>query len=715
MQESGDGTIGWEEEKQSADALGAMRQDALHLLRVALNDAVAEFRPDQWEAIEALVERRERLLVVQRTGWGKSVVYFLATRLLRNRGAGCALLISPLLSLMRNQIQAAQRIGVRAETINSANPDDWIRVRGELQAGRIDILLISPERLANDEFMQNYLLPIAAGIGLFVVDEAHCISDWGHDFRPDYRRIVRILQALPPNMPMLATTATANDRVVRDIEGQLGPRLKTLRGPLARESLRLQNLRIPSQAGRMAWLAHQIPQLSGSGIVYTLTVHDACRLAEWLRSRGIVAEAYYGSLDNEQREALEDKLLRNEVKALVATVALGMGFDKPDLGFVIHFQRPASVVHYYQQVGRAGRALPDAYGVLLSGVEDDHIADYFIRTAFPTAEEVQQVLDALRRGPLKRNQLEAAVNLSRGKLEKVLKFLSLESPAPIARTRNGYARTPVQWTMPLEMIERITGVRRREQERMREYMASRRCLMQFLAEELNDPVAAPCGRCAVCRAGRLSVSFPPPLVEAATQFLNNLDIPIDPRKRWPSGMEFEDHQGILPRERQAEPGRALCRWGDPGFGEPVRTGKQQTGRFSDELVQAAVRLIRDRWNPQPPPAWVTWVPSRRHPDLVPDFARRLATALGLPFAACVQKIRHAEPQKTRQNSHQQVRNLENVFQVDRDQMHPGPVLLIDDMVDSRWTMTVLAFKLREAGSGPVFPFALADSSTGDGD
>lgn len=692
-----------------------MKQDALHLLRKALNDPAAEFRPDQWEAIEALVERRERLLVVQYTGWGKSVVYFLATKLFRDRGAGCTLLISPLLALMRNQIQAAQRIGVRAETINSTNPEDWADVRCELQAGRVDILLISPERLANEDFTQNYLLPIAAGIGLFVVDEAHCISDWGHDFRPDYRRIVRILQALPPNMPMLATTATANERVVHDIEGQLGPRLKTLRGPLARESLRLQNLRIPSQASRMAWLAHQIPHLPGSGIVYTLTVRDACRLAEWLRSRGIVAEAYYGGLDNEQREALEDKLLRNEVKALVATVALGMGFDKPDLGFVIHFQRPASVVHYYQQVGRAGRALPEAYGVLLSGAEDEDIADYFIRTAFPTPEEVQQVLDAVRRGPLKQNQIEAAVNLSHGKVEKVLKFLSLESPAPIARTPNGYARTPVQWTMPLERIERITGVRRQEQERMREYMASRRCLMQFLAEELNDPAAAPCGKCAVCRPGGLSADFPRQLADAATQFLNNLDVPIDPRKQWPSGMEFENQQGRLPLERQAEPGRALCRWGDPGLGELVRTGKQQTGCFSDELVQAAVRLIRDRWNPEPALVWVTCVPSRRHPDLVPDFARRLAARLRLPFAACVQKIRDSEPQKTRQNSHQQVRNLENVFQVDRGQVRPGPVLLVDDMVDSRWTMTVLAFKLREAGSGPVFPFALADSSTEDGD
>ncbi|MCX6618226.1 MAG: RecQ family ATP-dependent DNA helicase, partial [Acidobacteria bacterium] len=333
-----------------------MRIRALGLLRQAIGQPQAEFRDGQWEAIEALVERRARLLLVQRTGWGKSIVYFLAAKLLRERGAGCALLISPLLSLMRNQIAAARNIGVRAETINSSNPADWPQIEDKLRRGQVDVLLISPERLANDQFVARCLLPIAGQVGLFVVDEAHCISDWGHDFRPDYRRIVRMLHALPPGVPVLATTATANDRVVGDVSQQLGPELEVRRGPLTRASLRLQNIYLRSQAERMAWLAHQLPQLPGSGIVYTLTVRDADHLAEWLRSRGIEASAYHAQLESPERVALEDRLLNNQVKALVATVALGMGFDKPDLGFVIHFQRPASVVHYYQQVGRAGRA-----------------------------------------------------------------------------------------------------------------------------------------------------------------------------------------------------------------------------------------------------------------------------------------------------------------------------------------------------------------------
>lgn len=694
-----------------------MRKQALTLLRQALQDPDAEFRDGQWEAISALVQRRARLLVVQRTGWGKSLVYFLATRFLRDQGAGCTLLISPLLSLMRNQIAAARNIGVKAETINSTNQEDWLRIEDGLRQNQFDVLLISPERLANDEFVNQCLLPIANRVGLFVVDEAHCISDWGHDFRPDYQRIVRILRALPRNIPVLATTATANDRVVGDIVQQLGPELQVQRGPLTRASLSLQNVYLRSQVERMAWLANVLPGLPGSGIIYTLTIRDSERLAEWLKSQGIDAEPYNGAMETEQREALEDRLLNNEVKALVATVALGMGFDKPDLGFVIHFQRPTSVVHYYQQVGRAGRAVKDAYGVLLNGEEDDAIADYFIRTAFPTAEEVDQILAAMRaaNGALTVPKVQQRVNLSKGKIEKVLKFLLLESPAPIQKTPSGYVLNPVRWQMPMDRIERITNLRRQEQGRMSTYMSSRDCLMQFLAEELNDPNAAPCGKCANCAGGLLSERYPDNLAQAAVEFLDRLENPIQPRKMWPPGLADPEMKGKIAPECQALEGRALCRWGDPGFGALVRRGKQRDHRFDDQLVDAVARLIRNRWRPDPTPSWLTCVPSRRHQTLVPDFARRLAVRLGLPFVECIRKVRDTEPQKTRVNSFHQVQNIAGAFVVDRAMVRPEPVLLIDDMVDSTWTFTVLTVLLRKAGSGSVYPLALADSSSEDGD
>lgn len=694
-----------------------MQALALQLLRQALADNTATFRDGQWQAISALVERRARLLVVQRTGWGKSLVYFLATRLLRDQGAGCTILISPLLSLMRNQIAAAGRIGVRAETINSTNETEWRRIYASLHRDEIDVLLISPERLANDDFVTRCLLPIANRVGLFVVDEAHCVSDWGHDFRPNYRRIVRILRALPQTIPVLATTATANDRVVGDIVEQLGPNLEVRRGPLTRASLSLQNINLRSQAERMAWLANILPQLPGSGIVYTLTVPDAKRLAHWLQSQGIDAEPYYGAIETNEREDLENRLLNNEIKVLVATVALGMGFDKPDLGFVIHYQRPSSVVHYYQQVGRAGRAVDDAYGILLNGEEDDAIADYFIRSAFPTPQDVELLLGTMRTANvgLVIPKLQERVNLGRGKIEKILEFLLLESPAPIQKTPDGYVLNPVRWDMPVDRIERITNLRRGELERMQVYMGSQDCLMQFLAEELNDPDAGPCGKCVNCAGRLLSEDYPEDLARAAVGFLDRQENPIQPRKRWPPALTDPEMHGNIAAAQQAEEGRALCRWGDPGIGTLVRRGKQQEHRFDEQLVEAAARLISTRWQPNPAPTWVTCVPSRRHETLVPDFARCLARRLGLPFVECIRKVKDTEPQKTRANSFQQAQNLVGAFAVDLATVRPGHVLLVDDMVDSRWTFTVTAALLRRAESGLVYPFALADTSSEDND
>ncbi len=575
-----------------------LKNRARSLLQIALNNTQADFRDGQWEAIASLIEERSKLLVVQRTGWGKSLVYFLATRLLRDRGAGPTLLISPLLALMRNQIAAADRIGIKAATINSSNTDEWQLVKTDLLAGQIDVLLISPERLANEDFRDSILLPIAQKIGLFVVDEAHCISDWGHDFRPDYRRIVRILQALPPNIPVLATTATANNRVVNDIIEQLSANLRVIRGNLIRESLQLQNIALGSSAARMAWLAEQLPNLPGSGIIYTLTVKDAERLAGWLTFQGIDAKAYHSKLENlEDREALEDKLLNNEIKALVATTALGMGFGKPDLGFVIHYQRPGSAVHYYQQVGRAGRAVEQAYGILLSGDEDDEITNYFIRTAFPPQAHTQEVLIALNQADngLSVPQLEQELNFSKGKIEKVLKLLSLESPAPVSKQNSKWYSTPVNYQPDSDKIERLTEIRRQEQDKMREYMGEKKqCLMAFLAQELDDPNPTKCGKCAVCLDQSLLPETPSvEIVNQAIQYLRRCDIIIQPRKRWPSeALPTYGFSGNIKPNLIAEAGRALSLWGDAGWGELVKLAKYRDNNFNDVLVEGAFEMIQ---------------------------------------------------------------------------------------------------------------------------
>ena len=695
------------------------RSEALTWLRRLLDDQDAGFRDGQWEAIDALVNRRERLLLVQRTGWGKSAIYFVATRMLRDSGSGATLIVSPLLALMRNQVEASERMGIRAMTINSTNRSEWPDLQREVLSDEADVLLVSPERLANESFMEELLLPVSGRIGLLVVDEAHCISDWGHDFRPDYRRLVNVLRRMPANMPIVGTTATANDRVIEDARRQLGE-LRVQRGALMRESLHLQTLRLPTQAERLAWLAEHIDELPGTGIIYALTQRDAEQVSAWLNQRGILVRPYHASVVHERyadsaayRQRLEQALDRNEVKALVATTALGMGYDKPDLGFVVHYQAPGSIVAYYQQVGRAGRGIERAVGVLLSGVEDGEIHEYFRRTAFPAEQWVNDVLSALENEEgMTIRELEQALNLRYGQIDKVLKILSVDNPAPVIRDGSKWRRTAVPYRTDTGRISRLTAQKEAEWQQVQSYVDEPACLMRFLAEALDDPDPKPCGKCARCVGSPVvDTSVSHQTVVAATRFLRQAEMPLTCNRQVATG-SFPEYgwTGNLPAALCAETGRILSRWGDAGWGKVVARDKHG-GRFGDQLVRAAAEMIRDRWRPDPWPDWVTCVPSNRHPALVPEYAIRLAEALSLPYASVVEKVRENAPQKAQQNRFHQCHNLDGAFAVD-GRIPEGGVLLIDDIVDSKWTLTVVAALLRRAGCPAVWPFALATSSPG---
>ncbi|MFT0211392.1 RecQ family ATP-dependent DNA helicase [Pseudomonas sp. F1_0610] len=696
------------------------RSQAQQLLQTALANPAAEFRDGQWEAIDALVNHRQKLLVVQRTGWGKSSVYFISTKIFRDRGMGPTIIVSPLLALMRNQIESAARLGIVAETMNSTNTDDWRSVTQRILNNQIDCLLISPERLANDSFIETVLQPIADRIGLMVIDEAHCISDWGHDFRPDYRRIVNILRQLPANTPVLGTTATANNRVVADIQTQLGD-IQIHRGPLIRESLALQTMVLPDQASRLAWLAQVIPTLPGTGIVYTLTVRDAEQVAKWLSANGIDARAYHGSVEaegfensNAYRQHLEELLLNNQLKVLVATTALGMGYDKPDLSFVIHYQAPGSIVAYYQQVGRAGRGIDHAVGVLMSGVEDQDIHGFFRDSAFPSEAHVNEILWVLEQSDgLSIRSIEEQTNLRHGQIEKVLKLLSVENPAPVIKDGSRWVRTPVRYQMDHARIAHLTGQRVQEWQEVQAYLEGAGCKMTFLRRALDDLDPTPCGKCSSC-LGRPVINEPvdPALAHRAGTFLKHAEMVIAPKAQVAANAFLEyGFRGNLPQQLRAREGRVLSRWGDAGWGRTVADNKH-AGRFSDELVEAMAEMIQRRWQPNPAPQWVCCVPSRNHSELVPDFARRLAARLDLPFVDAVSKVKDNQPQKCQQNRFHQCRNLDGAFAV--TQLYQGqPVLLVDDIVDSGWTLTVIAALLQQAGSGVVYPVALASSSVKD--
>jgi ATP-dependent DNA helicase RecQ len=696
-----------------------LADEALGRLRQLTGNPDAVFREHQLDAVADLVEDRARVLCVQRTGWGKSAVYFVATALLRARGAGPTLIVSPLLSLMRNQLGAAEAMGLRAHTINSTNASEWSEIERLIEADEVDLLLIGPERLNADRFRERLLPVVAARTGLLVIDEAHCVSDWGHDFRPDYRRIKDVLANLPSDAAVLGTTATANDRVVADVVEQLtapagdaaaagpGP-LRTYRGSLARTSLRLETVELPHPAERLAWLVEHLKgpdALEGSGIVYTLTVADAEQVAAFLQDQGIVAQAYTGQQASEERVALEERLQRDDVKAVVATSALGMGYDKPDLGFIVHYQAPGSVVAYYQQVGRAGRGVDHAEVVLLRGAEDRRIQDFFITQAFPSAErvaEVRAVLQEAGEAGATSREIQAQVNLGLTRLEAMLKVLDVEGAVWRSHGRWGHVDGS-GWVYDEERYRHVTELRRAEQEAMAAFGTDGRCLMRTLQEQLDDPDAADCGRCSACTAPRYADAPDRELVRAGQTALRSRPVAFDPKRMAPE--QGSGKMRKIPDDARTEPGRALARRGDAGWDAQVRA-ELESGRLGDDVVAALADLVRG-WGARP--AWVAAVPSRRPQDPVSDVAERLAAALELPFEPVVARREERPRQAGQRGAAQQAANVRGAFAV-AGAVPDGRCLLVDDVRQSGWTLAMVGGQLRRRGSGPVLPLVLSTTN-----
>ncbi|MFE0354253.1 RecQ family ATP-dependent DNA helicase [Streptomyces nigra] len=692
----------------------------------------ARLREDQWQAVAALVRERRRALVVQRTGWGKSAVYFVATALLRRRGAGPTVIVSPLLALMRNQVESAARAGIRARTINSANPEEWETIHGEIERGETDVLLVSPERLNSVDFRDQMLPKLAATTGLLVVDEAHCISDWGHDFRPDYRRLRAMLAELSPGVPVLATTATANARVTADVAEQLGTgagEALVLRGPLERESLRLGVVRLPDAAHRLAWLAEHLEELQGSGIIYTLTVAAAEEATAFLRQRGFPVASYTGRTENADRLQAENDLLANRVKALVATSALGMGFDKPDLGFVVHLGSPSSPIAYYQQVGRAGRGVEHADVLLLPGQEDEAIWRYFADTAFPPESQVRQTLAALAEAgrPLSVPALEASVDLRRSRLETMLKVLDVDGA--VKRVKGGWTATGAEWVYDAERYARVARQRAAEQQAMRDYVGTTQCRMEFLRRQLDDEGAAPCGRCDNCAGTWADASVSSETLTGAAKELDRPGVEIEPRRMWPTGMPALgiELKGRIPAGEQCSTGRALGRLSDIGWGNrlrPLLAENGPDGPVPDDVLKAVVAVLADwarspgGWAPDVPdavqrPVGVVAVPSLTRPELVGSLARGVASIGRMPFLGALTYVAEDGAHAARRsNSAQRLKGLSQAFTVsgelaDALAATPGPVLLVDDYTDTGWTLAVAARLLRRSGSGEVLPLVLA--------
>lgn len=688
-----------------------LREEAEGRLR-ALAGEHARLREDQWAAIKALVVDRNRVLVVQRTGWGKSAVYFVATALLRELGEGPTVIVSPLLALMRNQIAAAERAGINAVTVNSANPEEWEQIYAQVAEGVVDVLLVSPERLNNPDFRDQILPELAESAGLVVVDEAHCISDWGHDFRPDYRRLRTMFEELPEGVPVLATTATANARVTHDVAEQLGENTLVLRGPLERESLHLNVVRLRGAEQRLAWLAQTLHELPGSGIVYTLTVAATQEIAAYLREQGHEVAAYSGQTEQAERLAAEQALLDNKIKALVATSALGMGYDKPDLGFVVHVGAPQSPVAYYQQVGRAGRGVERAEVILLPGAEDREIWAYFASLAFPPEPVVRTVLAALEGGGvLSTAALENRVDLSRSRLETMLKVLDVDGA--VRRVKGGWEATGEAWDYDADRYARVAAEREAEQRAMLDYLDTTGCREEFLRRRLDDDTATPCGRCDNCTGAHRSPEVGTEAVKRAAESLRRPGVEIEARRQWPTGLA--DLKGRIRPELGAEPGRALGRLTDIGWGNRLRgllADGTPDGPVPDDVFAAVVEVLAS-WEWASRPVAVVAVPSATRPRLVRSLTERLAQAGRLAYLGDL-GYRSGSPGR-QFNSAQRVQAVRATLAMpsalaDAVAKAGGPVLLVDDRADTGWTLTLAAAMLRHAGAPAVLPLVLAVTS-----
>ncbi|MGH8933707.1 MAG: DEAD/DEAH box helicase [Egibacteraceae bacterium] len=700
---------------------GGLRAAAEEVLR-QLAGGHARLRDDQWRAIAALVGERKRVLLVQRTGFGKSAVYFVATALLRARGAGPTVIVSPLLALMRNQVAAAAAAGIRADTINSSNVTEWMAIEARIGAGEVDVMLVSPERLNNPDFRERVLPDLAASCGLLVVDEAHCVSDWGHDFRPDYRRIRSFLTGLRPGVPVLATTATANARVTADVAEQLtghGTDVPTviLRGALDRDSLRLGVLALPTAAHRLAWLAGHLDELPGSGIIYTLTVAATADVASYLRSQGHQVVAYSGRTDTAERQVAEADLLDNRVKALVATSALGMGFDKPDLGFVVHLGAPPSPIAYYQQVGRAGRAVETADVLLLAGAEDEQVWRYFASLAFPPHDQVERTLAALTEAdrPLSIPALEARVDLRRARLELMLKVLDVDGA--VRRVKGGWAATGEDWDYDHQRYARLAAARTAEQRAMLAYAGDVPCRMRFLREQLDDPYAAPCGRCDRCAGLWYDPTVANADLAAAQEHIGRPGVEIEPRKMWPPGAKAlgVPVSGKIAAAEQAAVGRALGRLSGIGWGNRLRdmfAPATLDAPVADDVFDGVVRVLA-AWGWERRPGAVVSVASRSRPQLVTSLAHRIAEVGRLPYLGQLERTGGAGPRVgAGSNSVQRLKGVCDSWCMPGGLaaalrlLDASPVLLVDDLLATGWTMTVAARTLRLAGAREVLPFVL---------
>jgi ATP-dependent DNA helicase RecQ len=651
------------------------------------------FYDTQWDAIEKILQGK-RILLIEKTGFGKSLCYqFPATQL-----EGTTVIFSPLIALMRDQVKKLNALGLSAKCINSNQTDEENnQIIKETKENRIKILYIAPERMENYEWLETSR---QLKLAMVVIDEAHCISVWGHDFRPSFRRIVSLVQLLPFNFPVLATTATATKRVEKDILGQMGGNTISIRGNLLRNNFHLRVIRVESEDEKMAWLGANIHKIPGNGIIYTGTRINTKIYSNWFEYLGISSIHYNAGLDGELRRDIEEGLLNNRWKCVVSTNALGMGIDKPDIRFIIHTQIPASPIHYYQEIGRAGRDGKPTYAILFYNAKDVDLPKAFIEGARPSVEEYKKVMDALKQEPLGERHLIRKTNLKQTQV-RVIKS-DLMDQKIIREVKYGRDKKyEYQFDAPeldTKSFEALRNAKMQDLGKMIEYAETDKCRMKFLCDYLGDSLNSNCGKCDNDLNKQIIVNFTRDWRTRIESFRGD-DFPV---------LEVETTRTNLVN------GVAASYYGFSNVGATIHRCKYENGGdFPDFLLKLTLKVFRKKWGNEKFDL-IVYVPPTESGNLVKNFAEKISTILNFPISHNLKKQRATEPQKVFQNSLLKKENISEAFEYTRpDEVDGKSILLIDDIYDSGATIKELGKVFTNLGAVKIAPLVIAKTTGGD--
>ena len=677
------------------------RNQAEDLLRMRF--ILTQFFDEQWETVESLLNG-QRILLIHRTGFGKSLCYQFPAILFD----GITVVFSPLIALMRDQIQQLNSLGILAECVNSEQTEEEnSEILRRAVQNEVKILYIAPERQENLQWLEAVK---EMNLSMVVIDEAHCISVWGHDFRPAFGRIINLVKSLPHDSPVLATTATATEKVAQDIIQQMEGNVMYIRGNLMRENLILNVVRVFSEDDKLAFLARYVPKFQGTGIIYTGTRVNTEVYSNFLNRRGIDAVNYNAGFDPETRRYIEEGLLNNRWKCVVATNALGMGIDKPDLRFIIHTQIPASPIHYYQEIGRAGRDGKKALIILLYNPEDRELPEHFIENSRPPIDNYQRVIDRLKERTMGIRDLMRKTNLNRTKIEVIVGDLVNQSIVNevVSDRSKKYEYLGVAPQLDTTAFDEFREFKSRELDKIIEYAETDKCRMFYLCDYLEDRDVKVCHKCDNCRGKKWIYEINAEWQEKVDDFKNNYFPEID----------------LVPKSQQDKPlperksklvnGVAFSYYGFSNVGSTIHHCKYENGGdFPDFLLDGVLKVYHSYFKDEKFDL-IIYAPPTQSGDLVKNFAEKVSTALEIPLSHGLIKRRDTEPQKVFQNTLLKKDNVKDAFEYKNHAEVKGKnVLLIDDICDSRATIKEIGKLMSKRGVNKIAPLVIAKTIAGD--